>query len=198
MIDGARELKRLAACSYKRAPGYFDAALAAPPASREEHAILDRSANVAVNCMNSLAPSIYFNWRQLRGAFAEARYLAANPTPPDFGTGEHAMIAIPAKWTERKMSDDEKLAIVKYDFANCVVATDPVLADALLRTEPASPAEANSAGRIVPLLGPCLLADTKFKLDTPSLRALLAQSLDSSTRQWAAASPGASGQGGSV
>ena len=184
LIDGMRELKRLTTCSYKRTPGYFDSLLRTPPGSSEESAILHRSSNVAVNCMNSLAPVIYFDGLQMRGAFAEARYLAANPSPPAFGTMDHAMIAIPAFWTERKMTDDDKAAILKYDFADCVVAADPASTDALLRTQPASSAEAAVVTRIVPLLGPCLQAKATYKLDAPVLRALLAQSLDSSVRQW--------------
>ena len=189
-IDGARELKRLAACTYKRTPGYFDALLTTPPASKEEYAILDRASNVLSNCMNSLAPAIYLNHLQMRGAFAEARYLAANPAPRNFQRSEHAMIAIPAAWTERKMSDEDKLAIVKYDFANCVVAAVPGDADALLRTEPASKEEERIVQRLIPRLGPCLQAGANYQLDAPILRALLAQSLDSSTRKWASESSG--------
>ena len=185
-IDGARELKRLAACTYKRTPGYFDSLLATPPASNGEQAILERAGNVLSNCMNSMAPKIYLNYLQMRGAFAEARYLAANPGARGYEGIDHAMIAIPAAWTERKMSDDEKLAIVKYDFANCVVAAAPGDADALLRTEPASKDEAKVVQRLLPRLGPCLQAGANYELDAPILRALLAQSLDSSARKWAA------------
>ena len=193
LIDGVRELKRLATCTYARVPGYFDSLLRTPPGSSEESAILHRSSNVAVNCMNSLAPVIYFDGLQMRGAFAEARYLAANPTPPAFDTMDHAMIAIPAAWTERKMADAEKAAILKYDFADCVVAADPASADALVRTQPASSEEAAVVTRIVPLLGPCLQAKATYKLDAPILRALLAQSLDSSSRKWASVAPPARG-----
>ena len=187
-VDGARELKRLAACTYKRTPGYLDTLLATPPSSNAEHAILARAGHVLENCMTSLAPSIYMSGLEMRGAFAEARYLADNPSPRGYESGSHAMIAIPAAWTERKMSDDEKLAILKYDFANCVVAAAPADADALLRTEPASADEGRIVQRLVPRLGPCLQAGSNYQLDAPILRALLAQSLDSSTRRWAAGS----------
>ena len=189
LVDGARELKRLAACTYTRTPGYLDTLLATPPGSDAEHAILSRAGHVLENCMNSLAPSIYMSGLEMRGAFAEARYLAANPAPRGYDNGDHAMIAIPAAWTERKMSDDEKLAIVKYDFANCVVAAAPRDADSLLRTEPASKDEGRIVQRLIPQLGPCLQTGSNYQLDAPILRALLAQSLDSSARKWASGGP---------
>lgn len=186
-IDGARELKRLAACVYKRRPGYFDAVLATPPGSRAEGTILERAASVVSNCMNSLNPAILMQHQQMRGAFAEMRYLATHPSPPAFASMPHPMIAIAAAWTERRMDDEEKTAILKHDFANCVVAADPVTADALLRTVPFSGDEEAVVSRLVPLLGGCLQANVKYKLDAPTLRALVAQALDASVRKWSAA-----------
>jgi hypothetical protein len=184
LIDGAREIRRLAGCSYKRVPGYFDALLATGPGSQEERNILDRASNVVSNCMNSLAPMIYMSWREMRGSFAEARYLAQNPVAPNFGSGERPMFRIPAEWTERNLDEAEKLAILKYDFADCVVAADPSSSDALLRTEPYTAEEGAAVSRLVPQLGPCLQDGKTYQLDAPILRGLIAQALDSSTRRW--------------
>lgn len=185
-IDGARELKRLAACVYKRRPGYFDSVLSTPPGSRAEAIILERASSVVSNCMNSLNPGILMQLQQMRGAFAETRYLATYPATPAFASMAHTMIAIPAAWTERKMSDEEKTGILKHDFANCVVAANPATADALLRTVPFSREEASVVTKLVPQLGPCLQAYVKYQLDAPTLRALVAQALDASVRQWSA------------
>lgn len=193
LVDGARELKRLANCTYKRRQGYVNSLLDTPPNSAQEFTILDKASNVAVNCMNSMAPAIYFDGLQMRGALAEARYVAENPSAPDFSELDHAMIAIPAHWTEREMSDAEKMAILKFDFANCLVAADPLKADLLLRTEPATPEESAAVRQLTPQLAPCLQNGVKFKLDAYILRALLAQSLERSTRQWAASARATSG-----
>jgi hypothetical protein len=182
--DGARAIKKTAACVFERNPGYVDSMLAARPDSPEEGLVFTRVLKVMENCMSTLTPAMSVNSTQARGSMAEARYLTAHPKAPNFATMNHLQAKIPASWTATKLSEADMIEVLKRDFANCVVADQPMLADALLRTVPTSLAEKAAARKLVPSLGPCLQNGLKFQLDYPILRALVAEALDRSVTQW--------------
>lgn len=193
VADGARELKRLTACAYKRNRGYVDALLEVRPTSREERRILSQLAKVIENCMRSIAPAIYMDNAQTRGSFAEARYLSRYEVTPEFLSGEHEMAKIPASWTETDLSEIDTIEILKHDFADCVVSRDAINADEMLRSEPMSEAERAALQELIPSLGPCLQNGLTFTLDGNVLRSLLAQALDRSVPMWVATSAGQAG-----
>lgn len=194
-VDGARELKRVSACAYSRNPGYVDGLLKSRPGSNEEGRILYRLGNVIRNCMNEMAPAMWLQNGQSRGAFAESRYLDAHPAAPDFSRLQHAVQPVPSAWTEAELDEAEKVEVMKQEFANCVVAADPTDADEVLRTVPSTRGEANAVASLTPHLGPCLQKGVTFTLDAAILRSLVAQGLERSITAWNT-SPAASNQAG--
>lgn len=147
---------------------------------------------VMENCMNDLAPGMYLGNVETRGAIAEVFYLRQYPTRPAFAALNHKPLGLPKSWTAGKISEYEKVQMLGQDFSNCVVATVPEVADALLRTEIRSPAERNVFRSLVPVLGPCLPKGLKMELDVAWLRSVLAESLLRNMGEWQPAVSGRS------
>jgi len=176
-IDGAVELRRLAMCEIRRSPGYARALLDSMPDSNVEFRISHAIGKVIENCLSDYRPAIQFNGAALRGAVAEAFYLADHPTAPDFAAAKPEDAALPAAWLTAKRSADQTSEVIAQDFGQCVVVTDPADADALIRTEPRSAAEDAVVARLQPHLSPCLMQGQTYHLDVTALRSYLAQGL---------------------
>lgn len=57
----------------------------------------------------------------------------------------------------------------------CVTSTEPVAADALLRTEVGSAEEAAAAGALIPAVRACVLAGAELRLNVRALRGIIAE-----------------------
>ena len=190
-VKGALELKELSRCVIARRDGLANTALVSIPGSREEGMIIDKLMNVMINCMNSLRPAMRVGYAQLRGAVAEELYLEAHPAPMDYTSRDHSDKSLPAAWIDGQREGAELQEILWHDFAQCVVADAPAQADAILRTAPRSPEEGAAIKQIVPFLGPCIGAGSKFTMDAAMLRSYLAQALSRGVAMWPVAAGGA-------
>jgi len=176
-VDGAVELRRLAMCEIRRSPGYARALLDSMPDSNVESRITHAIGKVIENCLTDYRPAIQFNGAALRGAVAEAFYLAAYPTAPDFAAIKPGGATLPEAWLTTKRTPYQTSEVIAQDFGQCVVAADLADADSLVRTEPRSAAEDVVVARLQPYLGPCLMQGQTYHLDVTALRSYLAQGL---------------------
>ena len=96
----------------------------------------------------------------------------------------HPVVPLAPAWVGGDLSEADRILLFQHEFANCVVAAAPADAAAMLRTGPRSPEERRVVARISPALGPCLQTGKTFQLDAAILRALLAEALYRSARQW--------------
>jgi len=177
----AAELKRVGACLYNKYRGQSVALLNSAPGSSEEASAVYSARAHFNNCLSDDVAGISPDVTELRGAIAEAAYRATHPTDPDFSKIDHAQLPLPAAWTGGKVDPS---ALAGPDFAQCAVAADPQNAVALIRTEPRSPEEKAAIRQLAPLLGSCVVKDSKLTLDAAFLRALLSQALYRSVPAW--------------
>src|ERR1700757_4244644 len=76
---GAIELRRLAGCEIRKSPGYARNMLESVPDSDTESSLGSIILKVMENCMRDNIPAMRIGFGPLRGALAEAFYLAAHP-----------------------------------------------------------------------------------------------------------------------
>ena len=120
------------------------------------------------------------NYRTMRGAIAQGYYVMQNPqgAPPSISgaipgpppVDEQVAIILSA-------SDDSKSDVVVDEFARCVVASDPMGADRLVRTEPKTKEEGKALGALSPKFGPCAFEGQELAFDREGLRNAMAWAL---------------------
>ena len=185
-VRGAIELDRLVRCAAARRENLAQNILRTRPGSDAEDRLAYPFRKVIENCMNDIVTAISTSNQDLRGAIAEVFFLQRYAAKPDFARIEHKAVALPEAWSQGKISEYEKIGMLGQDFANCVVATAPDNADALMRTAIRSTGERAEFRRLVPVLGPCLPKGLKMELDVAWLRGVVAEGLLRSMGEWGA------------
>ena len=119
--------------------------------------------------------------REFRGMMLEPSYLAHHPAPPTWLT------AWPGTPRRKYVSTGQALAYAKLsgEFADCVVAGAPRLADNLLRTPKYSPEEGKAIRALVPYIGPCIVEGQKAELTPVGVRKLVADGMWTASRAFA-------------
>lgn len=116
--------------------------------------------------------------------FTEAAYLSSNSAPPNW-------LAEPHPKAERRFIATGKtlgLAQALAELADCMVATDAVHSDDLLRTAVTSDAEQAAAGKLAAALGGCLYEGQTLDLTPANIRNWAASGLWQAERQRARSS----------
>lgn len=182
----ARELQRdFAQCVYKSKPQAAERLLRNSDFMNVDDAALDTSSTSIEraldmeDCFEDVIPIGYrkmemgYSPAGLRKLLTEAAYLANRKRPFAFAADE------PVFLTTRTFvpGEGENDAKILAGFADCVVHSAPVQADALVRTKPGSKDEAAAIQAIVPSLGPCLDDGNDIKLSVETVRALIADGL---------------------
>jgi len=193
-VDGAIELKRLAGCAVRKKPAYARSMVASLPGSSVEFRVGQAVMKVMEPCMIARFSAMRIGFAQLRGALAEEMYLMSNPNTPNFESFDHSAMALPKEWVAAKLEGYALSEVVAHDFAQCTVAADPVLADALLRTIPRSREEDAQIAKLMPVLGPCLMQGYKFQMDAAAVRSYMAQALYRGMAMWPVSNSSNSGQ----
>ena len=115
-----------------------------------------------------------------RYMMAEEAYLSANRSGPPANLAP-ALDAKAPGWgvVRRYVSTGDALGKARFmgDFADCLVAKDPVGADALVRTDPNTVAERDAAVAMVPALGQCLVDGHELELNPVNIRSFAADGL---------------------
>jgi hypothetical protein len=121
-----------------------------------------------------------FDTRALRYMMAEGAYLYHYGDAAPAGMAPDTAAASPTWNVDRHyVSTGEDLGKARFfgDFADCIVAKDPVSADRLVRTEIQSPEERQAAMQLVDALGACLIAGHEFELTPTNIRNFAADGL---------------------
>ena len=185
----ARFSKAVAACSYFRlGRDAVDRLLreSDPVSLNVEGANLNwiRIERTMKSCMESRMDEYSSNVRLARVGmqFAPSRLRALMLEEAYLGSHE-APISIPEGATELtnrtyvSTGDDRNRAAGLGNYADCIVYRDAKGADALLRTEPASPEEDQAARALAPVLGGCLIEGQTIEFTPASIRAIAADGL---------------------
>ena len=119
--------------------------------------------------------------REFRAMMLEPSYLAHHPVPPAW------LNAWPGTPTRKFVSTGQALGLARMSgqFADCIVAGAPRLADNLLRTAKYSPEEGKAIRALVPYLGPCIVAGQKAELTPVSIRNFVADGMWTASRAFA-------------
>ena len=141
--------------------------LAMSPKSDEEQMILRKVATGRNGCLAK--GKLRMSAILMRGAVAEQLYLRTYSAP----------LMGPAKADAPLPSTSATASEPVYAYADCIVARNAPAADAVIRAEPGSPAEAAALQKTMPTLSSCLAGgeQTQFKVDRTTLRGLLAEAL---------------------
>ncbi|MFA5969009.1 MAG: hypothetical protein WC816_07185 [Sphingomonas sp.] len=109
----------------------------------------------------------------LRAMMAEEAYLDTNRTAPQLSASATENVA------RTYFATDEALLRAQAwgQFSDCIVFHDVAMADALLRTTPASDAEHDAAAALAPSLGACLVQGQKLSLSPASIRQFVADGM---------------------
>lgn len=168
----ATELRGFGTCAAVRASGQGQQVLASQPGSKAERAALNRLYDRTEGCVTyevTSAPVM-----RIRGAVAEGLIATslggASMRPPQVTSAVFA-VDTSVDETRRRINDQV------YGFGQCVVAAQPMAVRALADAVPGSPDERAAIGVLKPALGPCLPNSSTMRLDKPTLRAVLAESL---------------------
>ena len=123
----------------------------------------------------------YIGEREFRAMMLEPSYLKNNPAPPAW------LAAWPGAPKRKYVSTGQALAYARMsgEFADCVVAGAPRLADNLLRTPKYSPEEAKAIRALVPYIGPCIVAGQKAELTPVGVRKIVADGMWTASRAFA-------------
>ena len=123
----------------------------------------------------------YLGEREFRAMMLEPSYLKHHPTPPAW------LAAWPGTPRRKYVSTGQALAYARLsgEFADCVIAGAPRLADQLLRTPKYSPEEAKAVRALVPYIGPCIVAGQKAELTPVGIRKLVADGMWTASRAFA-------------
>jgi hypothetical protein len=127
-----------------------------------------------------LKSQMSFNTRALRYMMAEGSYIFHYPDAPPAGMMPDTTASAPDWNVDRNyVSTGEDLGKAHFfgDFADCIVAKDPVGADRLLRTELQSTKERAAAMAMVDALGACLVAGNELELTPENIRSFAADGL---------------------
>ena len=118
--------------------------------------------------------------REFRAMMLEPSYLALNPSPPAW------LSAWPGAPKRKYVSTGQALALSQLSgqFADCIVAGAPRLADNLLRTVKYSLEESKAIRALVPYLGPCIVAGQKAELTPVSIRNFVADGMRTASRSF--------------
>lgn len=119
--------------------------------------------------------------REFRSMMLEPSYLAHHPAPPAWLT------VWPGTPRRKYVSTGQALGYAKLsgEFADCVVAGAPRLADNLLRTPKYSPEEGKAIRALVPYIGPCIVEGQKAELTPVGVRKLVADGMWTASRAFA-------------
>jgi hypothetical protein len=184
--DAASQVReRFATCVYQRRPAQVDALLAASDTNNVDYeaaGIGRRRLNwaLAMDYCLGRATSVtdsdlkmILSFPSLRAMMLEHSYRAHNPSGP-------AWVRSPTVQPVRRFvstGDDLLRAQASGSFADCVVASVPREADALIRTPVNSKAEQAALRPLIPHLAPCIGNGVQVSLQAAQLRALLADGL---------------------
>lgn len=174
---------RYAQCLATQRPTQADAYLVTVPGSPQELSAFDALVPVGDTVCAGMAPAaaggaaaipVMF----LRGALAEARYLARH------GGGAPATIADAAPFATDDAASRARLAAAADPafeltrmFGDCVVDAYPMYVDRFIRAEAGSATEREAISSIQPALGSCLYANQTVQFTRETLRAPLADAL---------------------
>ena len=168
------------------ARGYFDclssiepsmakAVVTAPMGSQVQMDLLNRNARSHTSqCLtgtDEFLTSMSFTDILWVGGLARAMYLRSGPLKTSVARLDDATEAAALNGAANK-----GFAILGV-FARCIVATDPVHADALVRSERQSGAETRAMAMLAPTFQPCLFKGQQLSINRESLRAGLAIAL---------------------
>lgn len=119
--------------------------------------------------------------REFRAMMLEPSYLKHHSAPPAW------LNAWPGTPKRKYVSTGEVLPYARLsgEFADCVVAGAPRLADKLLRTPKYSPEEGKAIRALVPYIGPCIVAGQKAELTPVGVRKIVADGMWTASRAFA-------------
>lgn len=179
--DALRLGHRLAACAVGHNRGGVVAMLEEVPASTREMIASRRVWHSWRSCYNQIGESedaLATPRRVMRAQLAEALY------EHDFAAGRPRRRGWPARLPApvavrdpAGRSDEIQLSARASSFASCVVAARRSDADALLGTEPASPAEEGAVRRMLPQFSSCLPSGAPLEINFPLFRGFVAEAL---------------------
>ncbi|PZT86052.1 MAG: hypothetical protein DI637_11350 [Citromicrobium sp.] len=115
--------------------------------------------------------SITFAQHMLRPLLAEEAYLALHDRPLPVRDSDPEILA------NRLIVDPNSRALAISHFADCLVFTDAVSTDAILRTRPTSAEEMRAIQRLVPTISKCIPEGEKVELTPRSVRSFAAEGL---------------------
>ena len=163
--EGTRVLYLFADCIVERQPADALALLQMEPGAPQHSEVLGRIVGKENRCLR--ATTMRLSVVPFRGAIANALYTLHYPT--------FAADRLPqSPDTAGAMLSGNPDALMS-DFARCVVRTDPVAVDALLRTRPASDAEHDSLRALSVHFSSCLFQGQSLSANPLGLRSVLAE-----------------------
>lgn len=178
-------------CYYKNFPDRSEAFLAQtdaysegiPAGTVDRHSL--RSNKWSAGCQYDtratvLKSQMSFNTRALRYMLAEGSYIFHFPDAPPADIAPDTAASAPDWNVDRVyVSTGESRGKARFfgDFADCIVAKDPVGADRLLRTELQSSEERAAAMAMVDALGACLVAGNELELTPENIRSFAADGM---------------------
>ena len=175
---GALLLRHMGSCVYGKERVAARSLLRAIPGSKDEERRLAALHSRLEECVNGDSEAIQSTNFVLRGAVAEAIYLATFPTDPVAVPAGADPSGLPASWIEAFGKDPSigpRLAM--HQLASCVVRAAPAESSRLVRSAPGSAEEAAGFQAVAPNLGPCVNQGRTFSSNRTTLRALLAEAL---------------------
>ena len=123
---------------------------------------------------------ISFSVATFRYMMAEEAYTSRFPSsPPAHMAVDEDAIAPDWGVSRRYVTTGDLLGKARFygDFADCIVAKDPLGADTLIRTMPATSEERSAAMAMVPALGACLMDGYELELTPANIRSFAADGL---------------------
>ena len=181
---GQQELYDAAQCVVDRSPNLSRRILQERPYSKDEDRLVGATKGTFENCMTGYVNELSFGSADYRGFLAEIFYFSDFPTDPEFSKLDHIEVPLPAKWLVSGLEKYEQATLYMHKTANCVVASDPAGALALLKTKVRSKEERAAAGVLAPRFGACLDAQQQLRIDASMMRAYLAEGLFRSIKEW--------------
>ena len=163
--EGTRVLYRFGNCTVEAKPEDSAQLLRMSPGQEGEMTIISRLAGIDNGCLRG-AQSMSLNLVPFRGSIANALYLR------DYAAFPADRLAASAETAGEMLTGDPKNLLP--DFARCVVRSEPVLVDALLRTRPASDDEHGALQRLSGTFPACLFRGQVLEANALTLRSILA------------------------
>ena len=165
------DLRAFGGCTAVRASKLGQQLLASEPGSSAERGMLDRIYDRIGTCLTYDA--MHAPVTRLRGAVAEGLIATSLGGAAMRQPTVQPIFARDASVSGSRQRTNAEI----YGFGQCVVAAQPIAVRSLLDTAVDTPAERLAVQALRPTLAPCLSNASALRLDRPTLRAVLAESL---------------------